>query len=105
MLRIPINEQGWGLFLRLLQAFRQSEFGARALTLTGALIVFLLAINGLNIANSYVGRDFMSAIAERNTPGFFRLAVLYLGVFATITVVLSSIGSARKASASFGGNS
>jgi putative ATP-binding cassette transporter len=87
MLRIPINEQGWGLFLRLLGEFRRSEFGGKAVMLAGFLIGLLFAINGLNIVNSYVGRDFMSAIAERNSEAFIRLAFLYIGVFAASTVV------------------
>lgn len=87
MLRIPINEQGWGLFLRLLGEFRRSQYGSKAIALFASLIGLLFAVNGLNIVNSYVGRDFMSAIAERNTGAYMRQAVLYLGVFAASTVV------------------
>ena len=51
------------------------------------LIAFALTINGLNVVNSYVGRDFMTAISDRDRAGFVRQAVLYLGVFAASTVV------------------
>jgi putative ATP-binding cassette transporter len=59
----------------------------RALTLAALLVGFLLAINGLNVVNSYVARDFMTAIAGRDMPGFTRQALLYLAVFAASTLV------------------
>ena len=51
------------------------------------LLGFLFAINGLNVVNSYVGRDFMTAISHRDRAGFVRQAILYVGVFAASTVV------------------
>src|SRR6516164_8896194 len=53
-----------------------SEVRWRALTLAALLVGFLLAITGLNVVNSYVARDFMTAIAGR-----------YLAVFAASTAV------------------
>ena len=62
-----------------------------ALTQAGGLFALLIAfaftINGLNVLNSYVGRDFMTAIAHRDQTGFIRHAVLYVGVFALSTAV------------------
>jgi putative ATP-binding cassette transporter len=46
----------------------------------------MLGINGLNVVNSYVGRDFMTAIERRSTPEFLAKALLYVGVFAASTV-------------------
>jgi putative ATP-binding cassette transporter len=54
--------------------------------LFGALLALLLAINGLNVVNSYVGRDFMTAIEQRSMPGFLRMGAIYIGVFAVSTV-------------------
>ena len=51
-----------------------------------ALFALLIAINGMNVLNSYVGRDFMTAIANRNKAEFFRQALLYIGVFAGSTI-------------------
>ena len=51
------------------------------------LVVLLLGVNALNVGNSYVGRNFMSAIQERNRPEFIRQAIFYVGVFAGSTVV------------------
>lgn len=87
MLYLPINEQGWGLIVDLIRNFARSEVGTRAIGLAALLIFFLFGINGLNIVNSYVGRDFMTAIADRNMAMYLKQAVIYVGVFATSTVV------------------
>ena len=87
MLRIPISEQGWGLLLQLIRDIWLSEAGTKAALLLALLIALLLGINGLNIVNSYVGRDFMTAIAERNLHAYLVQAVIYVGVFVASTVV------------------
>jgi ABC-type uncharacterized transport system fused permease/ATPase subunit len=51
------------------------------------LIVFLFGINGLNVINSYVARDFMTAIEHRDRAGFIWEATVYVGVFAASTLV------------------
>ncbi|MGZ8219359.1 ABC transporter ATP-binding protein/permease [Methylomagnum sp.] len=87
MLHIPINEQGWGLFARLIRELVRSEVGGKAVRLFLLLIALFLGVNLLNVVNSYVGRDFMSAIAERNTDAYVRQALLYIVVFAASTAV------------------
>ena len=64
----------------------RSEVGGRVKLLFAALFALLLAINGLNVVNSYVGRDFMTAIEQRSMSGFLTMAALYTGVFAVSTV-------------------
>jgi putative ATP-binding cassette transporter len=59
----------------------------RARGLFALLIVLLFALNGLNVWNSYVGRDFITAISTRDAPRFTQEAVLYLGVFGASAVV------------------
>jgi putative ATP-binding cassette transporter len=87
MLNIPINEQGWGLFVRLIRELVHSDIGSKAVGLFVLIIGLLLGVNGLNIVNSYVGRDFMTAIADRKTDVFVWQAVLYILVFAASTAV------------------
>jgi vitamin B12/bleomycin/antimicrobial peptide transport system ATP-binding/permease protein len=65
--------------------FGKSEVGGQARLRSGLLVALLLTINALNVVNSYVGRDFMTAIEHRNWQGFVFEAVLYLGVFALLT--------------------
>src|SRR5678816_1073461 len=71
-----------GRSVRLLVA---SEHGPRAVASAVLLLVLLLTINGLNVLNSYVGRDFMTAVERRNGGEFVRMAVIYSGVFALLT--------------------
>ena len=75
---------------RLAQAvavFANSEAGWKAKWLFVALLVLLLAANGLTVVNSFVGRNFMTAIADRREAEFAHLAILYVGVFAASTIV------------------
>jgi vitamin B12/bleomycin/antimicrobial peptide transport system ATP-binding/permease protein len=67
--------------------FADSEVGWKAKWMFGALLALLCGANGLTVANSYVGRNFMTAIAERHSAEFVRQAMFYVGVFAASTVV------------------
>lgn len=51
-----------------------------------SLLALVLCINGMNVVNSFVLRNFMSAIQDKNQSGFIRFAWLYAGVFAASTV-------------------
>lgn len=62
-----------------------SEVGGQAALMLGSLLVLLVGINGLNVIQSYVGRDFMSAIERRDQPEFVRQTVRYLVVFGALT--------------------
>jgi putative ATP-binding cassette transporter len=87
---VPVNRQ---TLRRCIQSARDLlTSGARwqALTLATLLVGSLCAISGLNVVNSYVARDFMTAIAGRDMPGFTREALLYLAVFAASTAVAVS---------------
>ncbi len=70
---------------RIFRGFLGSEVGTRARWLFAALVLLLVAINGLNVLNSFVGRDFMTALERRSVPRFLRMALVYLGVFAMST--------------------
>ena len=75
-------------FVSGIKNFLSSEVRWKARALFALLIAFALAINGLNVVNSYVGRDFITAISNRDQPGFVRQALLYIGVFAASSIVL-----------------
>ena len=70
-----------------MKLFADSEVGWKAKWMFGILLALLCAANGLTVANSYVGRNFMTAIAERHSAEFVRQAMFYVGVFAASTVV------------------
>ncbi|MEB2345025.1 MAG: ABC transporter transmembrane domain-containing protein [Deltaproteobacteria bacterium] len=84
--RIPLDRLTWQRWRRATWRFVRSEVGGRARALFLALLALLVAINGLNVVNSYVGRDFMTAIEARSKSGFLFEALLYVGVFAASTV-------------------
>jgi len=87
---IPIDRTILVRFVEMMRALLKSEVGGKAKALFIVLILFLFGINALNVLNSYVGRDFMTAIEHRNMSGFLRYALLYVVVFAasTVTAVL-----------------
>jgi putative ATP-binding cassette transporter len=70
----------------MLGAFVRSRFGHRARWLFAILLLLLMAINALNVLNSFVGRDFMTALEERKISTFVEQALIYLGVFVLSTL-------------------
>jgi putative ATP-binding cassette transporter len=73
--------------LRALRLFFVSDVGRQALGWFALLLAMLIGINALNVVNSFVGRDFMTAVSERHPGRYVRYAFMYLGVFAASTVV------------------
>ena len=61
----------------------------RGLFMLAALAFGLLVINGLNVLNSYVGRDFITAIENRDAAGWRRETWAYLTVLAMSTIVVA----------------
>jgi len=72
--------------VRPVRGFMVSEVGGKARWFLICLLGLLLGISGLNVLNSYVGRDFMTAIEDRNAPVFVAKMFLYIGVFALSSV-------------------
>jgi vitamin B12/bleomycin/antimicrobial peptide transport system ATP-binding/permease protein len=88
--KVAISRRTFGLLLAGIRNFLKSPVGGRAWLMLAALLALMLGINGMNVANSYVGRYFMSAIERRDAAGFTHFAWLYVAVFAgsTLTGVL-----------------
>ncbi|MBY0275602.1 ATP-binding cassette domain-containing protein [Candidatus Binatia bacterium] len=82
-----IDPQVWRRFVQTVKSFARSDAGPRAKLMLATLVGLSFAINGLNVVNSYVGRDFFTSIEQQSMPGFVWYAVLYVGVFAASTVV------------------
>lgn len=87
-----ISRQTWRHFVDAIRNLLASEVRGRALFLCVALLLIFLAINALNVVNSYVGRDFMTAIESKDQVAFTRQAIFYVLVFAasTVAAVLAS---------------
>lgn len=74
-----------GRFVRAIRVF-MTDVGGKARFLLFALVALFSGISVLNVVNSFVGRHFMTAFAERQTAEFIRQALLYTGAFAASTV-------------------
>src|SRR3954451_7208558 len=83
----PLDLQTLRRFTRAVRDLLTSEVRGKAIFLLLLLLAFALSVNGLNVVSSYVGRDFMTAIAHQDMAGFVRLAILYVGLFAAMTAV------------------
>lgn len=78
---VTINRRTLRLLFNAVRNFLTSHVRGKAWLLLACLFALMFCINGMNVANSYVGRWFMSAIEARDSPGFYRYAWLYLAVF------------------------
>jgi vitamin B12/bleomycin/antimicrobial peptide transport system ATP-binding/permease protein len=79
----------WKRFQGAIMMLVRSEQGPKAMVFTVTLVVIMFAINGLNVLNSYVGRDFWSAIENKNAAGFQAQGMLYALVFILSSVILA----------------
>ena len=86
--QVPIDRHAWESFLQGIKQFATSgQVGRKAIGLFSLLFFFLLTLNALNVANSYVAGAFMTAIEYRNYSEFVRMSLIYIGVFAALTVI------------------
>jgi putative ATP-binding cassette transporter len=85
---VPIRRPSpWAHFWAVARPVFRSPAGRPVGGLLAVLLVLLLCVSGLNVVNSYVGRDFMTAVADRDADHYLPLAARYLAVFALSTVV------------------
>ncbi len=82
-----VSRVAWRRFVISLKDFTASEQRGKAVALVVSLLVLMVGVNGLNVINSYVGRDFMSAIENRDTARYLHYAALYVVVFAISSIV------------------
>jgi putative ATP-binding cassette transporter len=82
-----LNSRAWSRFWKLTKPYFTSDQRRWAWGGVALLLVLLLSLNGLNVTNSYVGRDFMTAIAARQGKRYLFFALLYAGVFVLSTIV------------------
>ncbi|HEY5937505.1 MAG TPA: SbmA/BacA-like family transporter [Kofleriaceae bacterium] len=80
-----LTRDTWRRLVQTIGWFATSEVRGQAAFYFGSLLGLLVAISGLNVLNSYVGRDFMTAIEHRDHPAFVYQAFRYIAVFAAST--------------------
>ena len=83
--RTPLNRQTARRFIRAVRDLLSSEVRPKVIGLLILLAMFALSVNGLNVVNSYIGRDLMTAIVAHDMAGFIRLMIVYVAVFAVMT--------------------
>jgi vitamin B12/bleomycin/antimicrobial peptide transport system ATP-binding/permease protein len=81
------QKRAWVLTVQMIRLFFSSAARWPAISRFALLLTLLLAFSGLNVVNSYVGRDLMTAIAEKRWDGFITYGLVYLVVFALLTIV------------------
>lgn len=86
--KLQIIRLTWKRLCEVLVTLVKSEQGPRAVMFAITLGLLMVAITGLNVVNSFVGRYFFSAIENRNMTEFQLQALYYSGVFIASTVVL-----------------
>jgi putative ATP-binding cassette transporter len=87
-LKVPISRATWLRFIEMLKDMvADPSVGRTAIWMFSGLIGLLVLVNVLNVVNSYVGRDFMTSVEQRDSRAFWSYAALYVGVFAVSTLV------------------
>jgi vitamin B12/bleomycin/antimicrobial peptide transport system ATP-binding/permease protein len=81
------NRRTWSHLLTIGKPLFAPERRWRTFTGLGLIVALLLSLNGLNVVNSYIGRGFMTAIADHEVHRFHLFALGYAGVFAASTIV------------------
>jgi vitamin B12/bleomycin/antimicrobial peptide transport system ATP-binding/permease protein len=76
-----------GRYVKTIRLFFSSELRSTAILWFGLLLCLLLTVNALNVVNSYVGRDFMTAVSDRRPRQFLTFGVLYAAVFVGTSIV------------------
>ena len=83
------QRRAWSRSFQTIRLFFASEVRWTAIGWSVLLLTLLLSLSGLNVVNSYVGRDFMTSISDRRMSGFIRYAITYVGVFGASTIISS----------------
>src|SRR5205085_9420596 len=83
----PTRGRIWSRFATITLPFLRSEVRWTAFGLLFLILTFILGLGGLNVLSSFMNRDFMTAVEQRQGSRSASLALLWVGVFAALTVV------------------
>ncbi|HEY9301693.1 MAG TPA: SbmA/BacA-like family transporter, partial [Phormidium sp.] len=88
--------QLWQQFLALAKPYWYSEEKWKARGLLAILLLLLLLVSGINVTISYVNRDYMTALSNKDASTYFHLLFVYGGVFAVATPIVVFYRYVRK---------
>jgi putative ATP-binding cassette transporter len=77
----------WPRFLAIATPFFRSPQRWWAVALLGLLLAFILCLNGLNVVGTYMCRNFMNGVADREANQAVTFGLLWVGVVVVLTVV------------------
>ncbi len=80
------HDRLWSRFLAITYPFLRAPGRAATFALLGLVLALILALGGLNVVGSYMNRDFMTAVADRDSRHAFLYGGLWVGVFLALTV-------------------
>ena len=83
----PAKQRPWTRIFRITKPLFTSEKKWRALGWLSTLLILMLTITWINIQISFVNRDFMTAITQRNPEVYRQEAIRYVLAFALATLV------------------
>jgi len=82
-----LNSTSRARFMASMRDFAVSPEGPKAKFFFLALITLMVGINSLNVWSSYIGRDFMTAVASRDGGEFTRQTLRFVAILVACTVV------------------
>ena len=86
----------WKRFWQIARLYWFSDERLSARGVLALLLILLFSFTALNVVLNFVGRDFMTALAEKNLPAFNKNLLIYLGVFVVATPVSVFYSFVRK---------
>jgi putative ATP-binding cassette transporter len=86
----------WKRFWQIARLYWFADERRSARIVLGLLLLLLFGFTALNVVLNFVGRDFMTALAEKDLPAFNKNLLLYLGVFVVATPVSVFYSFVRK---------
>lgn len=86
----------WKRFWQIARLYWFSDRKGQARGGLAMLLILLFSFTALNVILNFVGRDFMTALAEKNLADFNRNLLIYLGVFVIATPVSVFYSFVRK---------
>ena len=78
---VLFDRQAWSWFIVIAKPLFQSERRWQAYGMFALLVVLLFSISGANVVSSFIQQYFMTALADRNSGGFYRWGLIYVGMF------------------------
>jgi putative ATP-binding cassette transporter len=75
----------WNRLITIARPFRTYDRRWWAAGLFAVIVLLLLTVNGLNVLNSYVSRDFFDSLQNFRVEKFWQFGLLYVCMFALVT--------------------